>query len=107
MQKTTAGEGRKTRTVKLDGELYQVRLVTCGKDGCKTCASQGGHVAVYHDTGAKGGARWQYVGSRLPEADPEYRVPVCECEGCDNEVKRRGQRFCSAKCRVKWHRAQG
>lgn len=102
-----AGKGSKTRTVKIDGELYQVRRVPCGRrDQCKTCQNEGGHVAVYHDTGAKGGQRWQYVKGGLPDAEPNYQVTVCECEGCDNPTPRRSQRFCSATCRVKWHRAQ-
>ncbi len=100
------GKGSKTTTVTLDGQLYQVRLVLCGKrENCKTCQSAGGHNAVYLDTGAAGGDRWQYVGTSLPDADPDFQTPVCECDGCENKTPRRGQRFCSAKCRVKWHRA--
>ena len=98
-------KGSKTSTHKIDGQLYQLRLITCGKEKCNRCEKDGGHVAVYLDTGRKGGQRWQYVGSRLPDGDPEYEQPTCQREGCQNAVKRRNQRYCSAKCRVAAHRA--
>ena len=94
----------KTRTLKIDGQLYQRRLVTCGKEKCSRCEKGGGHAAVYLDTGGKGGQRWQYVGAKLPDADPSYEQPTCQREECDNPVSRRNQKYCSAKCRVDAHR---
>jgi hypothetical protein len=99
--------GTKTQTVKRNGALYQVRLVPCGKaDRCKNCQSTGGHLSVYVDTGLPGGARWSYVGSRLPDADPDYQAPVCQREGCTNPTPRNGQKYCSARCRVAVNRAK-
>lgn len=98
--------GTKTHTVKIDGQLYQQRLITCGKEKCNRCKEDGGHMAVYMDTGAKGGARWQYIGARLPEAEASYVAPTCQREGCNNPVSRRNQKYCSARCRVAAHRAK-
>lgn len=99
--------GKATSTHSIDSALYQVRLLKCGKhEQCKTCKESGGHVAVYVDSGASGGSRWQYVGNRLPQADPGYQTPVCQREGCGNATPRRGQKYCSAKCRVAANRTK-
>ena len=98
--------GLKTTTVKVNGVTHQVRRVPCGKaDHCNTCQEEGGHLAVYVDTGAAGGARWKYVGKHLPQADPNYQPATCQREGCTNPTPRHGQKYCSARCRVAANRA--
>jgi len=100
--------GLKTTTVKVNGQTYQVRRVPCGAgaDGCQTCKTDGGHLAVYADTGAAGGKRWKYVGKHLPQADPNYQPATCQREGCTNPTPRHGQKYCSARCRVAANRAK-
>lgn len=101
-----AGKGTKTTTHHINGATYQARLVPCGKRGhCSTCREDGGHSAVYMDSGQPRGARWQYIGNRLPDVDPTYQIPTCQRDGCDNPTPRRSQRYCSARCRVAAHRA--
>lgn len=105
---TGKGTGSLTSTHHIDGALYQVRLLKCGKaEHCNTCKEDGGHLAVYLDTGAKGGARWKYVGKQLPQSDPDYTTPTCQREGCTNPTPRKGQKYCSATCRVAANRAKG
>lgn len=108
MGQPKAGKGLKTRTITVDGNTYQERRVTCGKrDNCKTCKAEGGHLAYYRDGGIVDGKRkWIYVGNKLPESDPDYKPATCQREGCDNPTPRRGQKYCSAKCRMAAHRAQ-
>lgn len=94
------GTGAKTRTFKIDGETYQERRVTCGRgDDCKVCREEGGHLAYYQDGGVVDGKRkWIYL-AKLPEASPDYQPPKCARPGCENQVERRNQRYCSAACR--------
>ena len=112
MAQPNAGTGSKTETVKLNGETYQVRLVPCGKsDQCQTCQNDGGHPAVYKQNAewkAKGLPRWEYVGAKLPDADPNYEAPTCMGPDCDNPLPtNHGKRkFCSTRCRQRYHRAQ-
>lgn len=119
MAQPNKGTGEKTRTMKINGQTYQRRLIPCGldrRDGCKTCQKEGGHVAYYRDDGLVNGKRkWTYVGTTAPEADPDYRPApaTCQAAGCnepilgkDGKPARKGARYCSAKCRMAAHRAQ-
>lgn len=105
------GTGISTRTIKIDGQTYQERRLTCGKtEHCKTCKEEGGHLAVYQDLGTVDGKRkWAYVGSKLPQADPTYQPAKCQREGCENTLPataRRNAQFCSSACRQAAHRAK-
>lgn len=107
MTQPRKGTGLKTRTFQINGETYQERRITCGKqEHCNTCQKEGGHLAYYLDAGVVGGKRkWAYV-PHLPEADPNYQPPTCQREGCDNPTPRRNQKFCSARCKMAHRRAQ-
>lgn len=98
--------GSKTRTFKVNGQTYQQRIITCGKESCKACAGGQGHLAYYQDGGLVDGKRkWIYAGSQAPVTDPDYEQPRCQHVDCDNTVSRRNQKYCSARCRVAAHRA--
>ena len=97
----------KSQTFKIDGQTYQVRYNSCGND-CQTC-KDGGHPAYYKYAPATHGqprGTWVYFGVSAPQPDPAHEQPRCQRDGCDNEVKRMGQKFCSARCRVAANRAK-
>ena len=105
------GMGMKTMTLKIDGQTYQERRLTCGKaDHCNTCKEEGGHLAYYVDGGTVDGKRkWAYVGNKLTQADPTYQPSKCQREGCENALPataRRNAQYCSNACRQAAHRAK-
>lgn len=107
MAQPKKGQGMTTRTFTIDGNTYQERRITCGKQNCKTCKEELGHLAYYMDGGLVDGKRkWIYT-PHLPKADPNYQPPTCQREGCNNPTPRRNAKYCSSRCKMADRRAKG
>ena len=104
------GTGAKTRTIKINGQTYQERRLTCGRgDACKVCTEEGGHLAYYMDGGKVDGKRKWILVAALPEVDPEYQPAKCQREGCENRLPATAHgkaRYCSDACRQAAYRAK-